>query len=235
MKRSTGLCQHQRPSRGPQPSRQGNLTPLPSFSMAFSRWGLGTITGMQLLERADPGPIKKGCARLLVPADSSDSVLLARYLDGKLLRHQLRRLHRAAGAGLLDGELSCGERALSAFVQHGPLCWKLGLTISPHAFSLQTKNVTGRLLVGLRWWNEANDTGSAWRFETLPQVMIELSDRARKRHREGARGAAEPQFTVLAASLINRACCGTAPPPPLAHRACVGSFHARSAFFGRRC
>mmetsp|Transcript_15385 Transcript_15385/g.26631 ORF Transcript_15385/g.26631 Transcript_15385/m.26631 type:complete len:182 (+) Transcript_15385:89-634(+) len=27
------------------------------------------------------------------------------------------------------------------------------------------KNVTGRLLVGLRWWNEANDSGSAWRFE----------------------------------------------------------------------
>lgn len=27
------------------------------------------------------------------------------------------------------------------------------------------KNVTGRKLVGLRWWNEANDSGSAWRFE----------------------------------------------------------------------
>lgn len=27
------------------------------------------------------------------------------------------------------------------------------------------KNVTGRLLVGMRWWNEANETGSAWRFE----------------------------------------------------------------------
>lgn len=35
---------------------------------------------------------------------------------------------------------------------------------------MQTKNITGRLLVGLRWWNEANDTGSAWRFETLVEV-----------------------------------------------------------------
>lgn len=31
--------------------------------------------------------------------------------------------------------------------------------------SIQVKNVTGRLLVGLRWWNEANESGSAWRFE----------------------------------------------------------------------
>eukprot|EP00798_Chlamydomonas_sp_ICE-L_P003768 gene3768-13831_t len=31
------------------------------------------------------------------------------------------------------------------------------------------KNVTGRLLVGLRWWNEANDSGSAWRFESAPE------------------------------------------------------------------
>lgn len=35
---------------------------------------------------------------------------------------------------------------------------------------MQTKNVTGRKLVGLRWWNEANDTGSAWRFEQAPEV-----------------------------------------------------------------
>lgn len=32
----------------------------------------------------------------------------------------------------------------------------------------QVKNVTGRLLVGLRWWNEANESGSAWRFEQAP-------------------------------------------------------------------
>eukprot|EP00877_Chromochloris_zofingiensis_P011578 jgi/Chrzof1/6674/Cz19g05090.t1 len=31
------------------------------------------------------------------------------------------------------------------------------------------KNVTGRLLVGLRWWNDANDGGSAWRFESLAE------------------------------------------------------------------
>ena len=34
----------------------------------------------------------------------------------------------------------------------------------------QTKNVAGRLLVGLRWWNEVTDTGSSnWRFETLQE------------------------------------------------------------------
>ena len=33
----------------------------------------------------------------------------------------------------------------------------------------QVKNVTGRLLVGLRWWNEANESGSAWRFEQAPE------------------------------------------------------------------
>ena len=33
-----------------------------------------------------------------------------------------------------------------------------------------TKNVTGRLLVGLRWWNEVTEEGSNWRFETLEEV-----------------------------------------------------------------
>ena len=36
---------------------------------------------------------------------------------------------------------------------------------------LQTKNVAGRLLVGLRWWNEVTDEGSNWRFETLEEVV----------------------------------------------------------------
>jgi len=32
-----------------------------------------------------------------------------------------------------------------------------------------TKNVTGRLMVGLRWWNDVSEDGkSTWRFETLP-------------------------------------------------------------------
>lgn len=43
-----------------------------------------------------------------------------------------------------------------------------------------TKNVTGRLLVGLRWWNEANDTGSAWRFETLPQGVRGILPREKR-------------------------------------------------------
>lgn len=35
----------------------------------------------------------------------------------------------------------------------------------------QVKNVTGRLLVGLRWWNDGNsENGDAWRFESLAEV-----------------------------------------------------------------
>ncbi|KAK9838949.1 hypothetical protein WJX74_006586 [Apatococcus lobatus] len=32
-----------------------------------------------------------------------------------------------------------------------------------------TKNISGRLLVGLRYWNEVTDQGSNWRFETLEE------------------------------------------------------------------
>ena len=35
---------------------------------------------------------------------------------------------------------------------------------------VQTKNISGRLLVGLRWWNETTDEGSNWRFESLEEV-----------------------------------------------------------------
>ena len=42
----------------------------------------------------------------------------------------------------------------------------------------QTKNVAGRLLVGLRWWNEVTDEGSNWRFETLEEVMSSPSCRS---------------------------------------------------------
>ncbi|CAN1161661.1 AP-3 complex subunit mu [Linum perenne] len=35
------------------------------------------------------------------------------------------------------------------------------------------KNVSGRILVGLRWWNEINDLGeSVWRFESLDQESL---------------------------------------------------------------
>lgn len=37
------------------------------------------------------------------------------------------------------------------------------------------KNVAGRLLVGLRWWSEAGDDGSEWRFESLDEGQRELS------------------------------------------------------------
>lgn len=34
----------------------------------------------------------------------------------------------------------------------------------------QVKNVSGRLMVGLRWWNEVSENGgSEWRFETLQE------------------------------------------------------------------
>ncbi|KAJ7296149.1 hypothetical protein O6H91_02G000100 [Diphasiastrum complanatum] len=36
------------------------------------------------------------------------------------------------------------------------------------------KNVSGRILVGLRWWNEINDQGeSVWRFESLDRESLE--------------------------------------------------------------
>ncbi len=38
----------------------------------------------------------------------------------------------------------------------------------------QTKNVAGRLLVGLRYWNEVTDEGSNWRFETLEAARPRL-------------------------------------------------------------
>ncbi|XP_057962627.1 Golgi apparatus membrane protein-like protein ECHIDNA isoform X1 [Malania oleifera] len=35
------------------------------------------------------------------------------------------------------------------------------------------KNVSGRILVGLRWWNEVNDLGeSVWKFECLDQESL---------------------------------------------------------------
>jgi hypothetical protein len=34
------------------------------------------------------------------------------------------------------------------------------------------KNVSGRILVGLRWWNEVTEQGeSIWRYESLPQEV----------------------------------------------------------------
>ncbi|KAA6424454.1 MAG: Golgi apparatus membrane ECHIDNA-like [Trebouxia sp. A1-2] len=39
-----------------------------------------------------------------------------------------------------------------------------------------TKNLSGRLLVGLRWWNETTDEGSNWRFETLGEASWAEAD-----------------------------------------------------------
>lgn len=38
-----------------------------------------------------------------------------------------------------------------------------------------TKNVTGRFLVGLRWWNDVSDEGDGWRFETLEEGQRTVS------------------------------------------------------------
>lgn len=38
-----------------------------------------------------------------------------------------------------------------------------------------TKNLSGRLLVGLRWWNETTDEGSNWRFETLGEGQRQIN------------------------------------------------------------
>ncbi|KAG0578573.1 hypothetical protein KC19_4G033900 [Ceratodon purpureus] len=40
------------------------------------------------------------------------------------------------------------------------------------------KNVTGRLLVGLRWWNDVDEHGqSTWKFESLDQQALERINR----------------------------------------------------------
>ncbi|KAI8470569.1 MAG: hypothetical protein J3K34DRAFT_420066 [Monoraphidium minutum] len=44
------------------------------------------------------------------------------------------------------------------------------------------KNVTGRLLVGLRWWNDAqaSESGTAWRFEALPEGQRVINPHERR-------------------------------------------------------
>jgi hypothetical protein len=47
---------------------------------------------------------------------------------------------------------------------------KLSLNSSFPTCPLQVKNVSGRLMVGLRWWNEVSETGgSDWKFESLQE------------------------------------------------------------------
>eukprot|EP00884_Botryococcus_braunii_P007058 jgi/Botrbrau1/16353/Bobra.178_1s0006.1 len=40
-----------------------------------------------------------------------------------------------------------------------------------------TKNVSGRLLVGLRWWNEVTDEGDNWRFESLEEGQRQINSK----------------------------------------------------------
>ena len=46
------------------------------------------------------------------------------------------------------------------------------------AFDFWTvKNISGRLLVGLRWWNEISDDGSnQWMFESRPSRVVNQTD-----------------------------------------------------------
>ena len=40
------------------------------------------------------------------------------------------------------------------------------------AMARQVKNVSGRFLVGLRWWHEVQEDGSGeWRFESLDEEV----------------------------------------------------------------
>jgi hypothetical protein len=52
----------------------------------------------------------------------------------------------------------------------------------PATASAQVKNVTGRLLVGLRWWNDASasESGTAWRFESLAEGQREVNPYERR-------------------------------------------------------
>ncbi|GMH36515.1 hypothetical protein BSKO_04383 [Bryopsis sp. KO-2023] len=60
------------------------------------------------------------------------------------------------------------------YILGGLLPWKKSFTIQFTILLLllvldfwTVKNVTGRLLVGLRWWNDVSENGEGWRFEAL--------------------------------------------------------------------
>ena len=89
------------------------------------------------------------------------------WLVRQFVRFEFCRVHCADSSRLLDGEgLHC--RAMHVECMLAVVCQSTMLIV--HA-AWQVKNVTGRKLVGLRWWNEANDSGSAWRFESAPEVI----------------------------------------------------------------
>ncbi|CAL5367018.1 unnamed protein product [Camellia sinensis] len=49
------------------------------------------------------------------------------------------------------------------------------------------KNVSGRILVGLRWWNEITDEGeSVWKFECLDQESCDTDDPGRHQFSENS-------------------------------------------------
>lgn len=52
----------------------------------------------------------------------------------------------------------------------GHAVWNVLHTVPPLLLVAQVKNVSGRLLVGLRWWNEVSESGgSDWKFESLSE------------------------------------------------------------------
>ena len=80
----------------------------------------------------------------------------------QLKLHRQLCCHRAATHfGFLDGECLALQQQLRR---------ALKAVVTETCCAIQTKNVSGRLLVGLRWWNETTDEGSNWRFESLEEA-----------------------------------------------------------------
>lgn len=70
--------------------------------------------------------------------------------------------------GLIAGNSSDGARMITLVV----------LIILLHAADFWTvKNITGRLLVGLRWWNKVEEDETTWIFESAEDKMVNKFDR----------------------------------------------------------
>jgi len=58
----------------------------------------------------------------------------------------------------------------------------MSTTLMAMAMARQVKNVSGRFLVGLRWWHEVQEDGSGeWRFESLDEEGQKTIDNFEKR------------------------------------------------------
>ena len=92
-----------------------------------------------------------------------------RVVLGELRRQFCRRV-APTGGRLLDGECSNNPPMLSSRTRTHPA--RMRSHALPFRFLLQVKNVSGRFLVGLRWWHEVNEDGSSqWKFESLDEEV----------------------------------------------------------------